>query len=190
MKKIGLIAGLATMVTVGGVFAAWTVNGLTDLTNQQNSISINVEDTIHDLGKFNSSITGSLSIAFDQDDVKKGYEAVVSGTDIALSYTNETGKSIKATISCVASFEGTGATNFGKYVDTSGIIDSLKIENHEEIFADTSGTYTLLTASNLQTLINSEDKAGLVSKSNIEEFIEACPNTTLQLTVNVTYATV
>ena len=83
MKKLSLIAGLACLATIGGVFGAWTFGSAGDAQSGSVTISsITVDTNVSTKGDFTASVDEAISgIAYDQKE-SNSYTAKATATTI------------------------------------------------------------------------------------------------------------
>lgn len=190
MKKIGLIAGLATMVTVGGVFAAWQYGGYATIDDDK-TVSIEVEETVNDKDGFSGTVASTLAITFDQGGDADGYTATVDGNPLALSYNNSTGVPVSVNVTLTATFGGEGLTTFDDYVGVEYVEDEIeKLSVASQTLPVGTATLELMNATKLSEILNTEssaDKGTIVNATQAGKFIEAAKKTTLTIGVVVTY---
>lgn len=81
MKKLSLIAGLACLATVGGVFGAWTFGSETnEATKNEELAAITVDTDVITLGGITADVTDSLAISYAQNGTGTGAAATISGS--------------------------------------------------------------------------------------------------------------
>lgn len=119
MKKLSLIAGLACLATIGGVFGAWTFGTAGVGEDTRDVASITIDTVIEDTGTVTATIdTGALSLYISQDK------------------TDDSGYKIEAT--------GVANVNFeGSYTDTtSGLNASYEVEARVDVTGGLAGYFT------------------------------------------------
>lgn len=116
MKKLSLIAGLACLATVGGVFGAWTFGSGQNTANDQAAIEIGVNTEVTVLGGL-SVVTAASddSFVYDQDldaDSKTKITGLDSDISVVYSYTAIEGKTASVTCSVDVVITGTNAETY------------------------------------------------------------------------------
>lgn len=128
MKKISLIAGLAMLVTVGGVFAAWTFGQFTVEASDTATISVSVDEgTITDnAGNLAFETAGYSGLKFVQDDLDENeynIETLTPTGYVKYTYDNEGESTVAHTVSYTATLviKESAKTALATYMDVDDV---------------------------------------------------------------------
>lgn len=126
MKKLSLIAGLACLATVGGVFGAWTFGTATRTAEEQTKeVSVAVESDVQTYQGISLAVTGTMSLTIDQEGTDSFKFVVGEAENLTLAVTDETsypgGATVTYTTEVTASFKETGKLD--QYFDIGAIAD-------------------------------------------------------------------
>ena len=107
MKKLGLLAALATCVTIGGVYAAWTYADTTSFVDRE-TVSIGLTPATNTTGESLEIVEGTNTLKFlldDSDGDKKG-DAIVASGSVTVRYNALENNFETVTIYCNVEIDG------------------------------------------------------------------------------------
>ena len=178
MKKLSLIAGLACLATVGGVFGAWVFTGTAGAeTADAQSISISVVEQVETAGEITASVTsGSLSVRYEQ--IEKDASGRAVAVDTPANFVVEFEDSTRyggATpdYTCTANIAITG--DLTTYVTT------------EAISADETGSNGEYSVTFTHEAVLAQLQPDVtITAANVDAFIAAVKASTVAITFTIT----
>lgn len=189
MKKLSLIAGLACLATVGGVFGAWTFSTAVspDSTAGQNA-SLTVDTVVEKSGSItidDESVTGDTTLYYSQDKSVgnlNGTQVTVTGNDYEFSFTDNTNYGSKtATYAAYVSVSVTG--NLANYVE-----NSVDVEITGATIVD--GDVTITNAQLAALDIFDNTKIDITDADKAQTFVNAFAGSALTITLTIKSTTV
>lgn len=192
MKKLSLIAGLACLATIGGVFGAWTFGSAGSAQSDSAAISsITVETDVQTKGDFTASVDEVITgIAYKQE-AHNSYIAVATPTKTADVYTITVSDDGATTAYTYGATLVLGKKDQGK----DGLSDYIA-SYADKTLAVTPGVDTAtFTVAEIVAFINNIDIKGdetgtnqAANKAYVDAFAAALANTTITINVTVTGA--
>jgi hypothetical protein len=85
MKKTGLLLGIATVLTVGGVYATWSFADDTAINDESNAIAVGVAGSTSTLEAGKVSHTGAINLLVDQAAANDYHGKLVTDTGVEQS---------------------------------------------------------------------------------------------------------
>lgn len=178
MKKLSLIAGLACLATVGGVFGAWVFAGTATSGNTSAQlVSISVDEEVRSVGAITAThVEGKTQVHYSQANNSAGAQVTLTGEGnkdhkITFEDTTDYG-SLTATYNCVASFAVTG--DLEDYITPTDITVTPTIV--ESVWTATVTNEAILAKLAVTTPITA---------ANVYDFIEAFDSSTINITFTI-----
>lgn len=173
MKKISLIAGLAMLVTVGGVFAAWEFGTVAGATHEA-AVSITVDADVTDKEADLEFTFASEAFTVDvtQDSLKTGYEFTASSAGegyIKYSYTNSGDTDIVVNIKAELVIKND--VDLSAYMDTSTLKTTIIASAPLTCVKAGATNVSYVTLANVVDTLNAMDIGAIDSAAHAETFI-------------------
>lgn len=175
MKKLSLIAGLACLATVGGVFGAW-VFGETESQTASVELSLTVDTDIINRTNATVSATTTVAVYFEQDEDKTGYLASDAGVGNEVASVTVTPKTSGETPSYNVSAALTISGGLTTYINSGANLTATKVG--ETLVWNVTDT-------NIISAINTADKNAITDAEKATAFIAAVNAGTISVTFTV-----